>query len=89
MRRDRTSLSRAAKNGAASLGMAAFAIVCCGAIPLLAGLASTVAIGAILGVGAAIIALVGAVAIVVIRARRVSRLEPRATAEQHHSDPED
>lgn len=69
--------------------MAALKIVCCGAVPLLAGLASTLAIGTILGIGAGIIALVGAVAVIAIRARRPSGLQPPATVEQRDGERED
>lgn len=80
MRHDPPKLRGAAKNGIAGLVVVAFAVVCCGALPLVAALASTLAIGAVLGVGAgilAIVAVVGAVAIR-LRRRRACTVAPRA-----------
>ena len=59
------------KLGLAGVGIALFAIVCCAGLPLIAGgVASSIAIGAVLGVGAGILALAALVALVVIWAQR-------------------
>lgn len=70
MRADRTRLARAGKAGGAGVGVAVLAVVCCGAVPLLVALASTVALGAILGVGAGILALAALAAAVTVQLRR-------------------
>lgn len=80
MRADRRNAAGAAKTGIVGLGIAALAVVCCGALPLLAALASILAIGATLGAGAGILAIAavaGAVAIR-MRRRRACRIDPSA-----------
>ena len=70
--------------GLAALGIAAFAIVCCAALPLLAALAGSVAIGTVLGVGAGLVAAVLLVGLVVALVRRRRACEPpRATSAPH------
>ncbi len=56
--------------GLAGIGVVALAVVCCSALPLVAAFAGSIALGAVLGVGAGVVALVGLVALVVLRARR-------------------
>jgi hypothetical protein len=70
--------ARGGSNGAgpaiATVGVAAFAIVCCVGLPVLAALVGSVAIGTLLGGAAGIVAaavIVGAVAIR-LRSRRAS-----------------
>ena len=58
------------QSGLAALGIAAVAIVCCAALPLLAALAGGVALGALLGVGAGVVAAVLLVGTVVARSRK-------------------
>lgn len=58
------------RGGILGIGIAALAIVCCAAFPLLAALAGSVAVGTILGAGAGILAGVALVAVVASRARR-------------------
>lgn len=60
----------AARGGPAAVGIAAFAVVCCAAFPLLAALAGGVALGTILGVGAGLVAAAVLVGLIVVRARR-------------------
>ncbi len=57
-------------NGIPAIGVAAFAIVCCAGLPLLAALAGSVAIGTVVGVGAGIVAAVLLAAAVSLRSRR-------------------
>jgi len=59
-----------AKSGLAAVGVVAFAVICCAGGPLLAAVAGGLAFGAVLGIGAGVIALVVLVALVVIMARR-------------------
>lgn len=59
--------------GLAALGIAAFAVVCCAALPLLVALAGSVAIGTVLGVGAGLAAAVLLVGVVLARIRRRRR----------------
>lgn len=65
------------KGGMAGLGLAAFMIVCCAAIPLLAALVGSVALGTMLGVGAgAVGALVlGGVAVAWARRRKACEVD--------------
>ena len=62
----------ASRSGLAALGTAAFAIVCCAALPLVAALVGSVAVGTVLGVGAglAAAALLVGLAVVGVRRRR-------------------
>lgn len=53
-----------------AVGLAGFAIVCCAALPLLAALTGGVAVAAVLGVGAGLVALVLLGAWVLTRLRR-------------------
>jgi hypothetical protein len=65
--------------GLAALGIAAFAVVCCAALPLLVALAGSVAIGTVLGIGAGLAAavlLVGVISAGVRRRRRGRRPLP-------------
>ena len=67
----------AAQGGPAAVGIAAFAVVCCAALPLLAALAGSLALGTLLGVGAGIGALALLVMLVVLRTRRRKAGETR------------
>lgn len=58
------------RTGLAALGMGALVVVCCAALPLVAGVLGGVAIGAILGVGAGVLALAVLATLVLLRARR-------------------
>jgi hypothetical protein len=58
------------KSGLAAVGVVAFAVLCCAGGPLLAAVAGGLAFGAVLGIGAGVAALIGLVAVVVLRARR-------------------
>lgn len=60
----------AANGGLAGVGLAAVMVVCCAAIPLLAALAGSVALGTVLGVGAGAAAALVLGGLVVARARR-------------------
>jgi hypothetical protein len=73
-----------AQGGLAALGVAAFAIVCCAAFPLLAAVAGGVALATILGVGAGVVAVVLLVGLVVMRVRHRHACErPIADPLQH------
>lgn len=67
-----------AKGGLAGVGLAAFMVVCCAAFPLLAAFAGSVALGAALGVGAGVVALLvlGGLVVAAARRRRVCEAEP-------------
>jgi len=56
--------------GLAGIGAVALRVACCGGLPHCVVLASRVALGTSRGVGAGIVALVGLVALVVVRVRR-------------------
>jgi hypothetical protein len=58
-----------AKEGLAAVGLAAIAVVCCAALPLLAALSGGIAVGAVLGIGAGVLAVIGLVALVVLHQR--------------------
>jgi len=60
---------RPARTGLVAVGPRAVAIACCAGIPLSAALLSSVAEGAVLGVGASVAALVAAT-LLVVRAQR-------------------
>ena len=47
------------KNGVAGIGVAAFAVVCCAALPLLAALIGGLTAGAVAGIGAGAVAGIG------------------------------
>ncbi len=68
--------------GLAGVGAVALAIGCCGVLPIAVVLASTVAVGALLGIGAGLIALIAIVAIVVVRARRRAASESPPSSTQ-------
>ncbi|MGH2715424.1 MAG: hypothetical protein ACRDM7_16335 [Thermoleophilaceae bacterium] len=74
------SKDSAKQGGLAALGIAAFAVVCCAALPVLAAVAGSVAIGTVLGVGGGILAAVVLVGLAVARTRRrrVCETPPRA-----------
>lgn len=60
-----------AGGGLAAIGLGAFGVVCCVGFPLMAGaLASGVALGAVLGVGAGVIVAAVLVGLVVVRSQR-------------------
>ncbi len=58
------------KMGLAALGIGAFAVVCCAGLPLVAGVLGGVALGSVLGVGAAALAVIVVIVLVVGRAPR-------------------
>lgn len=60
---------RSAQSGLATAGVAALAVVCCAALPLLFAFAGSVAIGTVLGVGVGVAAAAGLAAAIVLRAR--------------------
>lgn len=67
----------AARTGLAGLGVTAFAVACCAALPLAAGALGGLALGAWLGIGAGLVALaVATLALVVARRRRRCAIEP-------------
>lgn len=65
-----------ANDGLAAVVIAAFAIACCAALPLLATLAGSVALATILGIGAGVVAMAVLVALIVSRQR--ARRQPSA-----------
>jgi hypothetical protein len=73
-------------SGLAALGIAAFAVVCCTALPLLAALAGSVAIGTVLGVGAGLVAAVVLVGLALARVRRRRACEPPRPASPSQAD---
>ena len=81
------SRGSAARHGLAAVGLAVFAVTCCAALPLLAVLAGSVAIGAVLGIGAGAVALGGLVALIVVRvrARRRCRTSPDPSATEERT----
>jgi hypothetical protein len=60
------------RDGLAGMAIGALAVICCAALPLVAGVAGGVAIGVVLGVGAGVAALVALASAImlVVRARR-------------------
>lgn len=64
------------RGGLAALGIAAFAVVCCAALPLLAAIAGGAALGAVLGIGAGVVAAGLLVGLVVVRIRRRACVRP-------------
>ncbi|MBW8060720.1 MAG: hypothetical protein FVQ78_10485 [Solirubrobacterales bacterium] len=58
------------KLGLAGVGVAAAVVVCCATLPLLVGVAGGIALAALLGVGAGILALAALVVFVVVTVRR-------------------
>jgi hypothetical protein len=67
------SKDSAARGGLAALAVAAFAVLCCAAVPVLAALAGSIAIGVVPGVGAGLAAGVLLTVAVVARLRRRRR----------------
>jgi len=61
---------RVPRTGLAALGIGAFAVVCCAALPLVAGGLGGVALGSVLGVGAGALAVVVVIVLVAARVRR-------------------
>jgi Flp pilus assembly protein TadB len=70
MSRGEPSKDPAAQSGLAALAVAAFAMLCCAAVPVLAALAGSLAIGVVLGVGAGLAAAVLLTVALVARMRR-------------------
>ncbi|MCA1699057.1 MAG: hypothetical protein LC790_09220 [Actinobacteria bacterium] len=70
------------KRGLAGLGIAAFAVVCCAGLPLLAGLLGGIALGSVLGVGVGALAVV-IVSVIVARGRRQRACAPPDVAMRH------
>jgi uncharacterized membrane protein YhaH (DUF805 family) len=56
--------------GLAGVGVAAVVVVCCAGLPLIAGVVGGIALAAVLGVGAGILALAALIAVVAITVRR-------------------
>ncbi len=71
------------KRGLAALGVAAFAVVCCAGLPLLAGLLGGIALGSVLGVGVGALAVVIVSALIVARGRRQRACAPPDVAMRH------
>jgi hypothetical protein len=69
MPEDRSPNNSSGKQSFAALGIGALMIGCCAGVPLIAALASSVAIGMLLGVGGGILAAVALVTLAVIRVR--------------------
>jgi hypothetical protein len=65
-----------ARAGLAGVAALALVIGCCGAFPLVVVLASSVALGTLLGIGAGIVALIALLGLLVVRARRRAACEP-------------
>lgn len=65
-----TGSQKASRTGPVALGIAAVAVLCCAALPLLAGLLAGVAVGRVLGVGVGVLAVLVVVALIVARLRR-------------------
>ena len=57
------------RTGLAAIGLGALAIACCAGLPLLGALLSSVALGAVLGIGAGVLAAAVLIGAVVVRAR--------------------
>jgi hypothetical protein len=75
------SRERPERVGMLGVGAAAVAVLCCAALPFVAGVIASIGIGAAIGVGAGGLAVVAAVAatLAVVRARRRScRRDPSA-----------
>lgn len=79
-RQPKTRGSNGAKTGLAAVGIAVLAVVCCAVLPLLAVVASSVALGTVVGVGASVVAFVGLTVLVVLRTRRRRACAPPASA---------
>jgi uncharacterized protein (DUF58 family) len=56
--------------GLAGIGIAALVVICCASLPLIAGIVGSIALAAVLGAGAGILALAALVALVVVAVRR-------------------
>lgn len=61
--------------GLAGVGAVVLAIGCCGLLPIAVALSGTIAVGTMLGIGAAAVALIVVIAVVVARARRRAACE--------------
>jgi len=66
--------------GLAGVGALALAIGCCAALPLVVAFAGSIAVGALVGVGAGAVALLELVVLTVARARRRAACEPQTGA---------
>jgi len=71
------------KRGLAALGIAAFAVVCCAALPLLVGLLGAIALGSVLGFGVGALAVVIVSALVLARGRRQRACAPPDISMRH------
>lgn len=67
----------------AALGIGVFAVLCCAALPLLAGLLGGIAVGSVLGVGAGVLAVLVVVVLIVARSRRPRAGGPSAAVSDH------
>ncbi len=69
-RRSRDRATGSARAGLAAIGVAAFAVVCCAAVPLLVVIASGLALGTLLGAGAGAGILLTVTTLLIVRNRR-------------------
>jgi hypothetical protein len=75
------------RDGLAGVGVVVFAVACCGALPLAAGALGGLALGAWLGIGAGLLAVVaGGVAFAAARRRRRCEIEPARALESARAD---
>jgi hypothetical protein len=71
------------RTGVAAIAGVAVGVVCCAAVPLVVAVASSLALGAVLGVGAGIAALVALIALVVGERRgRTAEVSPQREDER-------
>lgn len=73
MRSRRPSKESSARGELAAFAFAAFAVLCCAGLPLLAALAGSLAAGAVLGVGVGLVVAIMLVGFVVARLRQRAR----------------
>jgi hypothetical protein len=66
--------------GLAGAGVLALAIGCCAVLPLVVAFAGSIAVGALVGVGAGAVVLLGLVVLIVARARRRAACKPQTGA---------
>lgn len=85
--RPRPRGERLERTGWAALVVAVSAVVCCAALPILAGVVGSLAIGAGLGTGAGVLALAALAVLVLLRARRRAACAVRAPGESAGSTP--